>query len=111
MRSGSRAGAADNRSNGVAIHQPLGIPALPDNHQSDVAGLKPKDKRKREGAVGVFGSILAAQTHLEHRIRQSLDRVRGAKGQARVPENKVRDSGGLPSSQHSCKRNCSACDI
>jgi hypothetical protein len=43
-------------------NRPLAVPALPDNHRPWVAGLKPKDQRKREGAAGVFGSILVAHT-------------------------------------------------
>jgi hypothetical protein len=75
-RSGSRAKAADNNHNGPVLYRPLAVPAQVDNYSLRVAGLIPKDKRKRQARPGCSGAPWPNRYHM-YRRRQPPDRERG----------------------------------
>ena len=75
-RSGSRAKAADYNHNGPVLYRPLAVPAQVDNYSLRVAGLIPKDKRKRQARPGCSGAPWPNRYHM-YRRRQLPDRERG----------------------------------
>ena len=92
-RSGSRARAADNNHNGPVLYRPLAVPAQVDNYSLRVAGLIPKDKRKRQARPGCSGAPWPNRYHM-YRRRQPPDRERGGESTSSGSKTRLGVQGG-----------------